>query len=58
MAAVRIPKGTVITEAMLGIKRPGTGVEPKNVSLMVGKRARKDISRDSLVTWDTLAEET
>jgi len=58
VAGVNIPKGTIITEAMLDIKRPGIGIEPKNISLMVGKRARKDIRRDALVTWDTLGEES
>jgi N,N'-diacetyllegionaminate synthase len=56
VARVNIPKGTIITEAMLDIKRPGTGIEPKNISSIVGKRAKRNIERDALVTSDALGE--
>lgn len=56
VAGVDIPEGTIITEAMLAIKRPGTGIEPKNISSIVGKRAKRDIERDALVTSDALGE--
>jgi len=51
VARVRIPKGTVITEQMLSIKRPGTGLEPKYIKEVIGKRARKDIKPDEVVTF-------
>lgn len=55
VAKVRIPKGTIITEDMLDLKRPGVGIEPKYLNDIIGKRAKKDITPDELVTFEKLA---
>lgn len=55
VAKVNIPKGAVITEDMLDIKRPGIGIEPKYLSKIIGKRAKRDIEPDELVTFEKLA---
>jgi len=55
VAKVEIPKGTVVTENMLDFKRPGVGIEPKYLNEVVGKRAKKDIKPDELITFDKLA---
>lgn len=47
-----IPKGTVITGAMLTCKRPGTGIQPKFYDIIKGRKAIKDIPEDSIVSWD------
>lgn len=52
VAACRIPRGTVITEAMLTRKRPGTGIRPKDQSIVIGRKAANDIEEDTTVTWD------
>jgi len=44
-----IPKGTRITNDMLAIKRPGTGIAPKYLNKIIGKKAKKDISPDSMI---------
>lgn len=54
VAKVDIPKGTVITEDMLDVKRPGTGIEAKYINLVVGRKAKKDIKKDVLLKWDTI----
>jgi N-acetylneuraminate synthase/N,N'-diacetyllegionaminate synthase len=54
VAKVHIPKYTVITEQMLSIKRPGTGLEPKYLKEVIGKRARKEIEADEIITFDKL----
>ena len=54
IARVNIPKGTVITEAMLGIKRPGTGVEPKLIDKVIGTVARRRIEQDEPLTMNKL----
>jgi N,N'-diacetyllegionaminate synthase len=54
VARVRIPKGTVITEAMLDIKRPGTGIEPKYMDKVIGALARWRIEQDEPLTTDKL----
>jgi N-acetylneuraminate synthase/N,N'-diacetyllegionaminate synthase len=55
VAKVSIPRGTVIHESMLDIKRPGTGIEPKHLNKIVGKRAKRDIKPDELITFEDLA---
>jgi len=54
VAKVKIRKGTVIRENMLDFKRPGTGLEPKNLHKIVGKRASKDIEADEMITFEKL----
>ena len=54
VAAVNIPKGTIITEAMLAIKRPGTGVEPKYMNKVIGAVARCKIEQDEPLTTNKL----
>lgn len=54
VAKMRIPKGAVITEDMLDLKRPGVGIEPKYLNEIIGKRAKKDIKPDELITFDKL----
>lgn len=43
VASVDIPEGAIITQEMLAIKRPGTGIEPSHLDTIIGKRAKKDI---------------
>ena len=52
IAACDIPAGTEITAAMLTIKRPGFGIAPKHMELVVGRTARVDIEADDIVTWE------
>jgi len=52
IAARDIPAGTVIEEEMLTVKRPGTGVAPKELPLLVGRTARADIPFDEPITWE------
>lgn len=46
---VDIPKGTKITEEMLSIKKPGTGVPPKMLTSFFGRKTRISIKKDSLI---------
>jgi len=52
VAKVGIPKGTIITEDMLDTKRPGTGINPKYIDLIVGRKARKNIGKNRLMDWE------
>lgn len=52
IAARDIPAGTVISAEMLTIKRPGYGILPKHMELVVGRTARIDIPFDEVVTWE------
>lgn len=47
-----IARGTVITQDMLTCKRPGTGIYPKEMGLVVGSKAKTDIPEDTTLTWE------
>lgn len=49
VAKQHISKGAKITADMLAIKRPGTGLPPKSIYSMIGKTARAEIEKDSLI---------
>lgn len=49
-----IPAGTLITREMLTGKRPGTGIRPKYLSVVVGRPARTDIPEDTTLTWNMI----
>lgn len=52
VARVEIPKGTVIQSDMLITKRPGYGIRPKFLSMIVGRHSRVTISADQVITWE------
>ncbi|MCU1426178.1 MAG: N-acylneuraminate-9-phosphate synthase [Actinomycetia bacterium] len=52
VAARAIPAGRVITREMLTVKRPGYGVKPKFIDVLVGRVARIDIDEDDVVMWE------
>ncbi len=54
VAKTFIPKGAIISKDMLEIKRPGTGLEPKYIDKIVGKKARKDIEADEIITSEKI----
>lgn len=47
-----VPRGATITRGMLTYKRPGTGISPRHLALVVGRVARADIPEDTTLTWD------
>ncbi len=51
-AKTDIPEGTRITPEMLIIKRPGLGIHPRFLDVLVGKRALRDIEADEWITWE------
>ncbi|MFC1805275.1 N-acetylneuraminate synthase family protein [Candidatus Omnitrophota bacterium] len=51
-----IPKGTVITKDMVWVKRPsGGGIPPKELHLVIGKKAVKDIPGNTQLRRNDLA---
>ena len=53
-AAVAIPAGTTITAEMLTILRPGVGLKPKYLEVVIGRQARRDIETHEPITWDVI----
>lgn len=45
----KITAGTVITEALIGIKKPGTGISPKRFRGLLGRRAKRDIEAGQIL---------
>lgn len=54
VASADIGKGQLIAPEMLSLKRPGTGIPPKELQSVVGKRAAQFIRRDQVLTWEML----
>ena len=54
VAAVNIPSGTVITEDMLAVKRPGFGIPVRHMEIVIGRTARRDIEEDDILTWEMI----
>jgi N,N'-diacetyllegionaminate synthase len=50
VAAEPIPAGTTLEAGMLAAKKPGTGIPTARLPELVGRRARKDIAADALLT--------
>lgn len=49
-----IPKGCSITADMIACKRPGTGLSPGYRSIIIGKKTKKKISKDTIISWDMI----
>jgi len=54
VAKIEIPAGFIISKDMLTTKRPGTGIPPKYLDKIIGKRARTKIREDEVITWDQI----
>jgi sialic acid synthase SpsE len=52
VAAVEIPAGTTIRREMLTTKRPGYGIKPRDIDLLVGRKSLANIASDEVITWD------
>ena len=54
IATCDISKGTVITKEMIDVKRPGYGIHPKMMSVVVGRVAKVDMKEDDVITWEMI----
>ena len=46
--------GEVIKETDLMPKRPGTGISPEYVEIVVGRKVTRDLPEDTILTWDMI----
>lgn len=51
VTAKAIEAGTLITREMLTVKRPGTGIAPKDLTQLLGRNASTDIPLDTVLSW-------
>ena len=49
-----LPAGTVLERDMLTVKRPGFGVAPKHLDLVLGRALRVNAEADDILTWEML----
>jgi N-acetylneuraminate synthase/N,N'-diacetyllegionaminate synthase len=49
-----VPRGTLLERSMLGALRPGSGLAPRWLSRVVGRRARRDIAAMTLLSREML----
>lgn len=49
-----VSKDMIIERGMLSIKRPGTGIPPKFIDDVVGKKLIKDLKSNNVLKWDYL----
>ncbi len=52
VAARKINAGEVFTEEMIDYKRPAEGLEPGFISILLGKKARRDIEYDEIIEME------
>jgi len=50
----RIAKGEIIAPDMIMTKRPGLGIPPYLMDVVIGRAARSDIEEDQWITWDMI----
>lgn len=46
------PAGTPLSRDLLTTKRPGFGVRPKYLELVLGRPLLRDVEEDDILTWD------
>ena len=52
IAQKKISKGKKIEKSDIIIKRPGFGISPKFLDIIIGRIAQRDIEEDDVITWD------
>jgi len=50
----RIAKGEIIAPDMIMTKRPGLGIPPHLMDVVIGRAVRSDIEEDQWITWDMI----
>lgn len=54
VAARPIPEGKIIDGADLTWKRPASGISPKEIKVVIGKKASRNIEEDEVMKWDMI----
>jgi N-acetylneuraminate synthase len=54
VAATDIPAGERIERQQLAIKRPGTGISPRQLDDVIGQTASVDIAADDILDWNMI----
>ena len=49
-----IPAGTILTEELVSVKRPGTGIPPSMKYCLIGRTVKVSVSAGTLIRWEML----
>lgn len=49
-----IIKGTLLTDKMITLKRPANGIPARHFRSIINRRAKNNISKDQLISWEDL----
>ena len=49
-----ISEGMKIEKKMLAIKRPGTGIAPKYINQVIGRKVNQDLNKNAVLKWEHL----
>jgi sialic acid synthase SpsE len=52
IAARDLPAGTVLERDMITVKRPGFGIPPKHLDIVLGRPLKQAVEADEILTWD------
>ena len=55
VANCELAAGTILSEAMITTKRPGTGISPQYWDQLVGAKIIKPVAKDMLLSWDQIS---
>ena len=51
----KIPKGTILNENLIYVKRPGRGIPAKFLSKLYNKKAKKNLPKDKILQWEDIS---
>lgn len=54
LASRKILKGEIIQDEDIVIKRPGYGIQPSLINIVIGRKAKINIEADSPITWEMI----
>ena len=54
MTLGNIKKGDILSEKNLIMKRPGTGISPTKIKMVLGKKARKFLKDDHIIKFSDI----
>ena len=54
VALVDMEPGAIISSDMVWVKRPGTGIPAREMEKVIGKRLKRAVTADSLLSWEDM----
>lgn len=48
----KLNKGDIIKSEDIVLKRPGTGIQPKFLEIILGREIKEDLEEDTILTWE------